>query len=512
MHTKSSSHRKRISWIYVLFFLVLGMLACQASVPATSEAVVVESPTMLPTSTNPPTPIPPTDNPPAHHAAAPLPTKTPAPSVELDLDTAGDPYTPELGNSGYDVQRYTLALALNPENTALYKVKASTLIEGLATHPLDEIWLDFIGFEITELLLDGENVHYQRLGDKLVIVPSMPIQVGESFKLSVAYNGHPEIRQSPYVPYDDHLGFFYSGGENLYVLTEPDGARFWFPCNDHPIDKATFRFEITVPEGYTAVANGVLLEDDILEKGSERFVWEHNYPMATYLAMVAVGRYVRMDSVSPSGIPLRHYVFPNYHLNFDVQMAFVGEALDWMSDLFGPYPFEAFGFVSVASYGVSMETQTMVLLDTGMIDQETIVHEMTHMWFGDWVSLASWGEMWRNEGFATYFQWYYPYRDDPAGFERVMRLRTQDVLGQPNLESLGNLSPPNLFGYEAYNKGALAVHALRQEMGDEAFFSGLRRYFELYGGGVASDAEFKAVMETAAGISLDGFFAAWIGE
>ncbi len=495
-----------------MLFLVLGMLACQASVPVTPEATVTEIPAALPTSTNPPAPIPPTEILPAHQAAAPPPTKAPTQVPEIDLDSAGDPYAPELGNGGYDVQRYTLALTLNPENTTLYQVKASTLIEALATHPLDEIWLDFIGFEITELLLNGESVQYQRQGDKLVVVPPLPIQAGEAFKLSITYNGHPEIRQSRYDPYDDHLGFFYSGGENLYVLAEPDGARFWFPCNDHPVDKATFRFEITVPEGYTAVANGILLEHETLEKGSERFIWEHNYPMATYLAMVTVGRYVRMDSVSPSGIPLQYYVFPNYYLNFDVQMEIVGEALDWMSELFGPYPFETFGYVSIVSYGVSMETQSMVLLDTGMIDQDTIIHEMTHMWFGDWVSLASWGEMWRNEGFATYFQWYYPSRDDPKGFESFMRLRTQDVLGHPNLESLGNLSPLNLFGYEVYNKGGVAVHALRKEMGDEAFFAGLRRYFELYGGGVASDAEFKAVMEEAAGVSLDGFFVAWIGE
>jgi aminopeptidase N len=157
-----------------------------------------------------------------------------------------------------------------------------------------------------------------------------------------------------------------------------------------------------------------------------------------------------------------------------------------------------------------METQTMVLLDTRMIDQDTIIHEMAHMWFGDWVSLDSWGEMWRNEGFATYFQWYYPYRDDPEAFESFMELRTQDVLSQPNLEALNDLTPINLFGYEAYIKGGVAVHALRQEMGDEAFFAGLRNYFELYGGGTASDAQFKAVMEEAAGISLDGFFAEWI--
>ena len=457
MQTKSQPRRKKITWINVLLFLVLGMLACQASVPTTPEATIAQVPTILPTSTNPPTLIPPTAILPAHHAAAPPPTAAPTKSEALVLDSAGDAYTPELGNGGYDVRRYTLTLTLNPENNALYKVKANTLIEAQATHPLDEIWLDFIGFEISELLLNGESVHYQRLEDKLVIVPSMPIQVGESFELSIAYTGHPEIRQSIYDPYDDHLGFFYSGGENLYVLAEPDGARFWFPCNDHPIDKATFRFEITVPEGYTAVANGVQVEHETLEKGRERFIWEHNYPMATYLAMVAVGRYIRMDDASPSGIPLQHYVFSNYHHNFDVQMEIVGEALDWMSGLFGPYPFETFGFVSVATYGVSMETQTMVLLDTGMIDQETIIHEMTHMWFGDWVSLASWGEMWRNEGFATYFQWYYPYRDNPQGFERFMKLRTQEVLSQPNLESLGNLSPPNLFGYEAYIKGGVAV-------------------------------------------------------
>jgi aminopeptidase N len=152
----------------------------------------------------------------------------------------------------------------------------------------------------------------------------------------------------------------------------------------------------------------------------------------------------------------------------------------------------------------------MVLLSSTLIGTRTIAHEMAHMWFGDWVSLDSWGEMWRNEGFATYIQIMWETQDDPEAMELQMESARSQVAANELNFPLGNPPPEYLFNFNVYYGGAVVVHELRQQLGDEAFFAGLRLYFERYGGGTASDADFQAVMEEASGQSLDAFFAEWV--
>ena len=426
----------------------------------------------------------------------------------------GDPYAPELGNTGYDVQRYTLRLALDPAVETIVSVAA---IDAVATiSNLAQISLDFVGFEIEQVSVADSPVPFTRVDKKLIVPLPRPLAEGESFTVTVAYRGTPVKEPSPYVGFAQALGLHFVGNETIYVLSEPDGARYWFPSNDHPRDKATFRFELTVPEGLTAAANGRLLDSQSgasqsLPGGAgSTFTWEHNYPMATYLTVVAVGVYERIDDAASGGIPLRHYVFPELRPEFETATAVTGEALAWMSDLFGPYPFEAYGYVTADVPGASLETQTMVLLSSNMVGQSTVIHELAHMWFGNWVSLDSWSEMWRNEGFATYVTLMWQHRDDPEALElEIEAIRTAVAENEPQYP-LGNPPPERLFGFNTYFKGALLVHALREEIGDEAFFAGLRAYFQRYGGADASDAEFQAVMEEAAGQSLDTFFAEWL--
>jgi aminopeptidase N len=391
-------------------------------------------------------------------------------------------------------------------------VQGTTRIQALATiDQLGQLSLDFIGFAISGVSVDGTAVPHQRDNGKLFINLPQPLAAGAAFEMSISYSGAPVREQSPYVGFTESLGLQYVDGRSLYAISEPDGARYWFPANDHPRDKAQFRFEVTVPAGLTAVANGHLLTSETNDTTST-FIWEHNYPMATYLALVAVGPYERIDAVSPGGIPLRHYTFAESREEFEKAVAVTGEAIDWMSQLFGPYPFEEFGYVAADVPGASMETQTMVLLSSGMTGQRTAVHEMAHMWFGNWVSLDSWQEMWRNEGFATYVTMMWENRGDPAGLDlEIAGVLAATAENEPQYP-LGSPPPEYLFGFNTYYEGAAMVHALRQEMGDEAFFAGLRSYFQQFGGDTASDSAFQSIMEQAAGKSLAAFFAEWLKE
>jgi aminopeptidase N len=395
-------------------------------------------------------------------------------------------------------------MALDP---AVENIEATVYISGVVTEPQQEtVSLDFVGFNIADVLLDGQPVAYTRFEDKLINEPGLPFTEGQTFTISITYVGDPVERPSRFVGFAASVGMSFVDSESIYVLSEPDGARYWFPNNDHPRDKATYRFEIMVPAGLTAVANGLLIEQ-IENETTSTFIWEHNFPMASYLATVVVGKFERQEAVSPDGVLLRHYVNEEAQTEFAAATAELGEAIDWMSDLFGPYPYEAFGFVTADVSSVSLETQTMVLLADNMIGQTTVMHELAHMWFGNWVSLDSWQQMWRNEGFATYVQLMWENRDDPEDFELAMAAIQSAVEENSDDFPLGNPPPAKLFSFNTYFGGALFIHALRQEMGDEAFFNGLRTYFATYGGGTASDDQFREIMEAAHGQPLDAFFA-----
>ena len=425
--------------------------------------------------------------------------------------SAGDPYIPELGNSGYDALHYTLRLALDPQTEF---IEGTTTVVARSTYSgLAEISLDFAGYQVSSVVVDDLESTYWLDERKLIIELPEILKEDQIFTATIDYEGESQKISSEYVGFIGHLGLHYSDGDSIFTLAEPDGARYWFPANDHPRDKATFRIEVVVPPGLTAVSNGRLVETDAagLPDGriGQLYVWEHNEPMATYLAMVAVGDYERIDGQSPGGVALRHYVSPENKEEFLAATAGIGEALDWMSQLLGSYPFDQFGYVIVPSPGVSLETQTMVQLSDNMIGPGTAVHELAHMWFGDWVSLDSWSEMWRNEGFATYFQMMWASSGDVEALDQQMARVAVMVEGSGRDYPLDNPPPQYLFESNVYQKGALAVHTLRQEMGDEAFFSGLRLYFQRFGGSTASDEQFQAVMEEAVGRSLKDFFSQW---
>lgn len=437
--------------------------------------------------------------------AVPTPTLEPVPLIELD--SIGDPYAPELGNLGYDVQQYNIALSINPE---LETIAGGVTITAVATDPIAQLSLDFIGYDINQVRVNGTEATYSRNENKLFVELGARFEPNDRIIIEVEYSGTPISESSQFVQFAPKIGLYFVNNETAYILSEPDGTRYWLPNNDHPRDKAAFRFELTVADGLTAVANGILQETQQNDNNTQTFIWEHEGPMASYLATIAVGEYIRIDDQSPNGVPLRHYIFEDNQAEFARAASITGEAIDWMSDLFGPYPFENFGFVTADATGASLETQTMVVLSTRMIGQVTVIHELAHMWFGNWVSLDSWSEMWRNEGFATYISLMWEHRDDPEGLELEMAAIESAVEENGQPFSLGDPPPASLFSFHTYYGGALMVHELRQTVGDDAFFAGLQLYFERHGGGTASDAEFQAVMEEAYGQSLDAFFEEWL--
>jgi aminopeptidase N len=444
-------------------------------------------------------------------SAEPIPLDGPTTVLHPENLSAGDPYAPELGNLGYDVAHYDLQLTLTP---AFPFIQGTTTIDAVTTQSgLSQLSFDFVGFEGEDVTVNGMPVSSFRDGNKLIVNLPETVLADTELQIAIAYEGQPVNEPSIYAPFAENIGMTFREG-SIFVLSEPDGSRYWFPNNDTPRDKATFSFDVTVPEGMSAAVNGVLVEKEsgvanAFGDGSsgDRFVWEHDFPMATYLATVNVAEYDVFEGALSNGVATRDYIFPSYLDRYNQTIGFVDEQMTWIEDLLGPYPFETYGHAAIDQSGAALETQTMVVMPAWGFREDVLMHELAHMWMGNAVSLDSWADMWRNEGFATYFTELWLARGDAEELELSIDAMRQEIEDSPSGYPLNAPPPAELFGRDSYIKGAVVVHDLRQTMGDDAFFSGLRTYLERFDGGTATHEQFQNVMEEASGVDLDAFFA-----
>ena len=426
----------------------------------------------------------------------------------------GDSLYPHLGNGGYDVQHYSLDLTVN--DVATSDLDGKTIIEARAKQNLSSFNLDFIGFEITTLTVSGQPAEFERSGQELTITPSTPLAENDSFTVEVEYQGIPGEMESTAIPIQTGWITFDGG---IFVLSEPDGAAGFYPVNDHPSDKATYTFRVTVPDPFEAVANGVLIETT--DHGDmTTFLFEARDPMASYLATINIDEFESETSESESGIPIRNY-FPT-GLSEEMRKPFArqGEMIDYFSDLFGAYPFEVYGALVIdMEFGAALETQTLSIFSKAMIDsneqegsESVVAHELAHQWFGDSISLADWKDIWLNESFATYSQglWTEHTQGREALDEWVRRTYDYVRRERESMSPPGEPPADRLFNAGVYYWGALALHGLRLEVGDETFFEILKTYHERFADGNATTADFIAVAEEVSEKELSEFFDSWL--
>lgn len=496
-----------------LFIVILFLAGCRPASDAVSEANTEAGDSAL----TPPTATVPAPTPTLVAAIQPTATPQPTPTVALfsGRPSLGDPFTPDLGNSGYDVQHYELDLTFYP---AASRVEGSVAIAAVTSEErLNQISLDFIGYEIESLAVDGAPANFWRDGGKLWLeFPQPMMAAGSPFTVTVAYGGTPEQVDSPYIHYADYLGLVFLPNSTFYTISEPDGARYWFPANDHPLDKATVRAAYTVPRGIAAIGNGQLVESRLstLPDGSDgtTFVWELDTPMATYVVLAAGGHYTRVNDEAPNGVPLIYYYFPEMEEEYLEAVDITGEAMIWLSERLGPYPFDSYGQATYYAMGISMEMQAMTLLSYQMLNETTVVHELTHSWFGNWVSLDSWGDTWRKEGLATYLEMLFRTRNNPGQLATLIAEMEEEVAERGHSYPLDMPPQHRIMSFDSYSRGALLMHALHQELGDEAFFAGLRLYIEMHGNGNSNQNGFRTAMETASGRPLRDFFGRWLAK
>jgi len=420
---------------------------------------------------------------------------------------AGDPYYPGLGNGGYDAQHYTLDLTWLADEGQLEGV---TTMEATATQDLSQLDLDLSGMEVRSVTVEGEEAEWTRDGRELVIDPATDIAKGTDFTTVITYGGKPE-------PITEGTDLFKLGwqtdGREAFVVSEPSGAQTFFPVSDHPTDKATYTIRVTAPEDQTVAANGLLVGDDDTGHGTRSWTYEATDPMASYLVQVAIGDYELVDAGKVGDVTIRHAFHRSLADDAAVTTEQTADMIQLLDDIYGPYPFEAYGVLVVDEpLGFALETQTLTVIGSdiaggGRESDQTLLHELAHQWVGDAVSPATWKDVWLNEGFATYAEWLWLERTGRAtAADSARDHQDSSELDTPP----GDPGPEELFGRSVYLRGGMTLQALREQIGDDAFFELLPRWIEEHRGSTASTDDFIALAEEISGQELDGLFDAWL--
>jgi aminopeptidase N len=427
----------------------------------------------------------------------------------------GDPYYPLMGNGGYDVLHYTLDLDLDVEAGSILEGIAT--IEALATQSLSTFNLDYRGPTIAAITVDDVPAHWRREGGELTITPAAPLEVGGAFTVVVRYAGIPESGE------DRLTRGWWASGTAIATIGEPTGAEVWYPVNGHPLDKATYTLSITVPEPYDVVANGRLVSIADATRASDgpstrTFVWENHYPTASYLVTFHAADLEVTQRPGPLGITLLEAVPPDLSRRERRAFARVPQMLTLFAEWFGPYPFTTFGgtVLEDTAFDAALETQELVTYDRSTLAESKVAHELAHQWFGNSVSLERWQDIWLNEGLASYAQvlWVEGSRGEDAATAALQRrataLATASIGPDGAGVRIGDPGPEHLVSPVVYSGGALLLHALRERMGDAAFFRLLQEWTRRNQYGHAGTQDFIALAEEIAQEELDAFFTAWL--
>jgi len=427
--------------------------------------------------------------------------------------------TPEDTALSYDVLNYRLVLGVDIPAETLWAEAEITL--RLLTSA-DSVRLHFVGLEVSGVEVDGAAGSFSRADSFLIVMLGSAAPAGSEHILKVAYHGKPTLASGGF-----GRGLAIDGSDSedavTYACNAPWGAKYWFPCQDNPADKATLEMVVTVPSGYEVISNGKL---DSAERTGQwwSFHWRETHPIATYLTVFAASKHYSLtqDAATVNGVDVSvyHWVLKTDSAQITPKLMVAAEAMEYFSELFYPYPFADEKYAQVyAPVGGAMENQTCTHINTDYDwgDWDIVVtHELSHSWWGNSTTCRDLKHMWLNEGFATYCEaLWVEHRDGPQAYDDYVRTQIM----QPYLQAFSAHRYPILdfpwsmiYSPLTYEKGASVLHMLRRITGDEEFFSILRTYGERYQDSTALSGDFEAVAEEVTGSDLGWFFEQWLRQ
>ncbi|WNI28823.1 M1 family metallopeptidase [Streptomyces sp. ITFR-6] len=428
----------------------------------------------------------------------------------------GDPLFPHLGNPGYDVLAYDIGLDYRGSNSE--PLEAVTTIDARTTGPLDRINLDFTRGTVHSVSVNGLRADFAVEDEDLIVEPPGRLPAGVPLRITVRHTSDPggERNNGGWVPTADGLA----------MANQADAGHRVFPSNDHPSDKAYFTFRITAPDDRTVVANGVRTGR---ARHGDRTTWTYRteHPMATELAQVSIGKSAVVRRTGPHRLPVRDVVPAADRKRLEPWLSKTPGQLEWMEKQVGRYPFENYGVLIVnTETGFELETQTLSLFERRLFTDpgfpewyvdSVMVHELAHQWFGDSVSPQSWSDLWLNEGHATWYE--ARYAEEHGGRTLERRMRDAYTYSDSWRADGGPPARPDapapgkkisLFRPVVYDGSALALYALRQEIGGSAFDRLERLWVRKHRDADAATADFIRLASRVAGRDLSTFFDGWL--
>ncbi|HEY9367106.1 M1 family metallopeptidase [Streptomyces sp.] len=422
----------------------------------------------------------------------------------------GDAYYPASGNGGYDVSHYDLRLKYQPATDLL---EGTATLLATATQNLSRFNLD-LGLRVSEVRVNGRKAAFAASGDhELEVTPATPLAKNTPVTVVVRYAGKPsELKIGGW-------SAWHRTPDGGVAAQEPDSAVWWFPSNDHPLDKATYDVSVSVPDGTQAISNGVL-QSQSSRLGWTRYNWRSNKPQATYLATLAVGKFDITTDKTAKGLPVLNAYSKDLGDNAGAARASLErttEVAEWLEEVFGPYPFNALGgYVPNVTSGYALETQTRPFYSPRQFangaNVSVVVHELAHQWYGDSVSVDGWKDIWVNEGFARYSQWLWSEKEGEGTAQELADYVYANRAADDPFWTVkpGDPGPDNQFHIAVYDRGALALQALRNDLGDEDFFAILKGWPTERAYGNAKVGDFVAYAERVSGKPLAGLFDTWL--
>lgn len=412
---------------------------------------------------------------------------------------------------GFDVQKYEITLTITQSPNT---INGNVLATVLATENLQSISYELVGLTVNQVKVNGVNTAYTHSGGFLNIPVNAAI--GDTFTTQVFYGGTPQLSPNIY-----GIGMYFQTN-SIFTVSDPDAGRYWWPCYDHPWDKAVVDLRITMRSDWKVAANGIRQSITNNGNGTSTTVWLGEHPMTTYLVCITAGPYVEINQTALEGtLPVQNFVTQSQYNNAVIDLQSLPNMIDYYSQLFGTYPFEKYGNATVSmSTFAAMEHQTMTTLGnyliTGNLTHElTIAHELVHQWFGNAVSFLDFKDVWLSEGFATYGE--HLWVDRVAGWQAacdyVQSSYHQYYTSWENSNGAARIYNPNFNNYfspPSYEKAASVLHMLRLKIGNDNFFQLLRQWFDTYKHSNVITSEFQALAESISGMDLNQFFQQWI--
>lgn len=417
----------------------------------------------------------------------------------------------QVGNN-YDLKYHRCAWEIDPD-TSFIKGNITSYFKPLVTG-FNQMEFDLTtALTVDSVKYHNANISFTQLtGDILQIDIPTVIPINALDSLSIFYQGIP--------PGDDTASFYrttHNGSPIIWTLSEPFGAKDWWPCKQSLIDKIdSVDIIVITPQPNKVASNGILLSE-ISTGGNTLFHWKTTYPIAAYLIGIAVTNYARYSDYVPlqngDSLEVLNYVYPENLVTAQTQTPDIINTIQFFDSLTIPYPFakEKYGHAQFSWKG-GIEHQTMSFVKN--FDHALMAHEAAHQWFGDHITCAGWQDIWLNEGFATYFEGLTEEQFFPDTWMTWKEQKIANIASLPDGTVLcdDTTSTKRIFdGRLSYNKGAYLLHMLRWKLGDPDFFLSIKNYLNdtLLAGNYAHTTDLIAHLESTSGVDLSGFFNDW---